>query len=384
MANKIRLHIGTHKTGTTALQEKVQSVAPALRTRGWHYLSGGPNHSWLYLLFVDDPHSEHDMVKRGLGSPAIARQWVEERRAALADELAATGYNIFISGEELCRLPAEGVFALLDFLSEHTNDIGVVCSVRAPLAYCISEAQEGIKGGLTLADVIADPPVARYRSALAAYVERLSPSRVRVLRYAGWEGGAGRSITTQVLEAADVSIDGLDLIDQPRVNGALSREAARLLSHLNATIPMYVAGELNPVRASIPSGWLRRLGTTRFSLPRASLARSLAMAQDELRWLRALVGEDWFSEDDAAAVEALADDDAGDPWTVSDPLSQNVAAVLHDAAALVRDCMTTMLSERARHAAAAGDAAQAARHRTSLYHIRPELEHAGRLAAADS
>lgn len=379
MARKIRLHIGTHKTGTTALQTKLQTLVPALAARGWHYLSGGPNHSWLYLLFAEAPHREHDMVKRGLGSPTAAQAWVAERRAALADELTKERDNILVSGEELCRLPTDGVAALLAFLAEYSTDIAVVCCVRAPLAYCISEAQEGIKGGLTMADVVARPPVARYRSALAAYVEHLNSSRVRVLRYEGFNTAVGQGATARVLGAAGIPADGLDLADDLQANVALSREAAALLSHLNATIPMYIDGMLNPARAPIPLGWLHRLSSTPFTLPRESLARSLAEAHEDLRWLRAFVGEDWFAEDNAAAIEELGHDGTSSEWGTLDPkLAGNIAIVLHDAAALVRDCMTSMLSDRVRQAAAAGDAVLTARYRADLYRIRPEMEYANR------
>ncbi len=84
---RITLHIGTHKTGTTFLQNNLSMQADALSRQGVYYLGKGPNHSWLYLLFCENPESEHALMRMGItGQPAV-RSWIVDRREFLTHEI---------------------------------------------------------------------------------------------------------------------------------------------------------------------------------------------------------------------------------------------------------------------------------------------------------
>ncbi|CAN5626688.1 hypothetical protein BH10PSE14_BH10PSE14_22160 [soil metagenome] len=359
---KIAVHIGTHKTGTSAIQTSLEALKPELKAHGWHYLDGGPNHSFLYLLFTESPETEHDMIKRGLGSPALAACWVAETRARVARELrGVSSGNILISGEELCRLSPASAQRFVDFLRCVTPEICVVCFVRSPIGYCLSDAQEGIKGGLTLSEVTEHPPVAKYRFYLEKYVKALGAANVHVLEYQPpspqRQSGLGRLAETIGLPPLFGQEAG-----RRNTNESLSLEAALILSQLNGRHPLYVDGATNPERGQLPMRWLRSLGSTPFSLPRATLARSLLAASDDVVWLQAFVGERWF------ASETISPDLPGDGLTadLTADLAFDIAGVLNDAALLVQQTMCALLMDRKASAERRGDIAAAAKLEANL------------------
>jgi hypothetical protein len=368
---EICLHIGTHKTGTTSMQKTLQTLAPDLKRLGWHYLSGGPNHSWLYLLFTELPHREHDMIKRGLGEAAAAQKWVVSKTAMLAAELAGQTGRVLVSGEELCRLSEDGVKRMLEFFSRFTDTISAVCFVRDPISYCKSEAQENIKGGLSWKEVVENPPRARFRFYLKKYVEQLGREHVHVIRYEKFVETDFETGTARLLSAAGVDTLQLKINEVDHSNRAISQEAALILSELNVKIPMYINAERNPARTALPSSWLNLLGNTTFTLPRESLIKCLQLSKFDIEWLHSLVGEQWFNIDYVDEFENLSDKSL---IAIDPAMAQNIGIVLNQAAILVRDCMCSALSVQIKAANAAGDIDRAQQHRVRLYALRPELE----------
>ena len=366
---RIAVHIGTHKTGSSAIQTSLQALKPELAARDWHYLDDGPNHSFLYLLFTESPETEHDMIKRGLGSPAAAAHWVAETRARVEDELRnVLSSNVLISGEELCRLSPSGAQRFVAFLRDIAPEISVACFVRSPIRYCLSDAQEGIKGGLTLQDVTNHPPVATYRFQIEKYIDALGTANVRVLRYEP-QSRHQPSGFRRLADAFGLPLEsGDEEAGRQLTNESLSLEAALILSQINTRYPLYVDGAPNPKRGQLPMRWLKALGSTPFSLPRATLERSLAAARDDVAWLHDLVGESWFADE---AIPADLPLDATAAGLTAD-VALDVAGVLNDAALLVQETMCTLLLHRKAEAERIDNKALAAKLESNLQVLRPE------------
>jgi hypothetical protein len=269
--------------------------------------------------------------------------------------------NILISGEELCRLTPSATQRFIAFLRNFASDISVACFVRSPIGYCLSDSQEGIKGGLTMAEVIDHPPVATYRLQLQKYIDALGAANVHVLQYRSPSspGPSGIRRLSDVFGLPD-AFD--ETAGRQRVNESLSLEAALILSEINLRYPLYVDGAPNPKRGQLPMRWLKALGSTPFSLPQATLERSQSAARNDLAWLQRLVGEPWFA--DEAIPHGLARDPASAALT-SD-FAADVAGVLNDAALIVQETMRALLRDRQANAERSGNAELAAKFEASL------------------
>lgn len=122
---KITLHIGSHKAGSTAIQETCKKNIGLLRQSGVVYPTGVfPNypgqHSELAVLLHRPDHSELGALFDGL--------------AATLDETGAT--HLFLSGEDLCSgtKPSE-VLRLAKVLQARFDEIAIVLVLRRKADY---------------------------------------------------------------------------------------------------------------------------------------------------------------------------------------------------------------------------------------------------------
>jgi hypothetical protein len=315
---RVTLHIGTHKTGTTFLQCQLEAQRAQLAAQGVHYLSGGPNHSWITLAFCDEPEAEHAAMRRGLIGRDSARAWAKERREQLAQEIAGCRLpRVLISGEDICRMPEHSIQALVETLRQQGCEIDVLCCVREPVGYATSDAQESIKGGFTWEEALACPCTAHFRPSLACFARLLGRDAVRVFPFLP---SSDDRILADFAACAELDLGRVEAGADN--NRSLTAEAAYLLSEINRSHPMFLADRTNPARAPIPSHWLQAIGRRKFALPPDRLETALDGLRDDYAWLREFTGCDWF---DAAAP---ADPD----WQ---PLSEETRRLLHDFAGIL-------------------------------------------------
>ncbi len=148
--SKLLLHIGTHKTGTTTIQQKFWLNAPALAERGIVYPRLDANYGHHGLTA---PWSPVEMVDPGFllegGAPEAFRR--------LAAEYSRTDRTVFLSSEEFSRSgPNDGVNyrELRDYLSAF-DEVRVVCVLRPQWEFMQSVYVE-------LSKVMAPPEPARF------------------------------------------------------------------------------------------------------------------------------------------------------------------------------------------------------------------------------
>lgn len=132
---RLILHIGTHKTGTTAIQHWLAGHRAALGTLGWHYgATDRPPHPRL---------PKHSSLYRAL----LEGRYSAEEAAILADH-AASGLPDLILSEEGLSLPAFRRFAPLRGLAEHF-DVTVVALFRRQDIFLESHWRQLCKEGQT-------------------------------------------------------------------------------------------------------------------------------------------------------------------------------------------------------------------------------------------
>ncbi|MFC3612452.1 hypothetical protein ACFORG_01655 [Lutimaribacter marinistellae] len=119
---KVILHIGTHKTATTTIQEKFREWAPELADRGIVYprLNQIPGHHGLTALWSP---VEDDM---------LLAQGPEAGFAEIVADYADSDFTVFLSSEEFSRAEPNGGVDYQDLRRrlDGFDEIQVVCVVR--------------------------------------------------------------------------------------------------------------------------------------------------------------------------------------------------------------------------------------------------------------
>lgn len=126
----LHLHIGMHKTGTTAFQHACEGAREELQRSGFTYhrddLFMGDNHSYFrFLLEHRDPRE----LERAI-------------RDAFAKNVSP---NYIISGEDLSYLSVGNVALLASIFRDYFSQVRVYAVVRPPVAYMHSATQQILK-----------------------------------------------------------------------------------------------------------------------------------------------------------------------------------------------------------------------------------------------
>ena len=275
------LHLGMHKTGTTALQETFQGY----RDHRIAYADlGEANHSRL-LAVAFDPEAKAGMFDSP--DPADRAAAPARARARLDAALAVAGpRSVILSGEQMWALPSqEAVSALVAFLRDRGLALDALAYLRPPGDHAASAFQQRVQSGLARFDPEALVP----------------PYRARAER---WEAELGRLPELVLYDRAalrdgDVRADfahrlGLDPAwarrRPPRDNASLSAEATAALFLLRradgAPDRWGRAREVNGRLVAALAGFGRR----RLAIDPDALAPVLAGRRDDLGWIEERLG----------------------------------------------------------------------------------------------
>lgn len=126
MPDRLVLHIGPHKTGTTAIQFALRDAAAVLEARGWHY-----------PLLDPADYAQHRLPN------ALARGGAEAE--AMLDSMLRPGLGVILSSENFSRLQAAALARLAERLRGW--DVSVVYYQRNFLSLAYSWWQERVKHG---------------------------------------------------------------------------------------------------------------------------------------------------------------------------------------------------------------------------------------------
>lgn len=273
MPDRLILHIGMHKTGTTAVQEALAGFDDG-QTRMAQLRH--TNHSIQMLTcFAQDPTKYHVWVRQGMDPDRVLRIRAAMRRELL-DELALSRRQLVISGEEMSLMRPPSILEMADFLAPHARDVSVVAWLRPAVGYIGSALQQMIRAGQATALL----PRPCYRARFAAFADRYGR---RAMTYRLYRQG-GSTVT----EFCDLLGITSQTVQDRRDNVALSDTALRLIWLLNRTGP---ATSGSAARLSARSATIRHLAHRfpgRFVLP-PDLAAS-GIDRDDIAWAEAETG----------------------------------------------------------------------------------------------
>ena len=273
MPDRLILHIGMHKTGTTAVQEALaghddgQTRMAQLRH---------PNHSIQMLTcFAQDPTKYHVWVRQGMEPDRVLRIRAAMRRE-LTDELSLPRRQLVISGEEMSLMRPPSVREMADFLAPHAADVAVLAWLRPAVGYIGSALQQMIRAGQATALL----PRPCYRTRFAPFSDRYGRAAMTYRLY--HEGG---STVTEFCILLGIPPQA---VQDRRENVGLSDTALRLIWLLNRTGPATTG---SPARLAARTATIRHLARCfpgRFALPPDLAATGID--RDDIAWAEAETG----------------------------------------------------------------------------------------------
>jgi hypothetical protein len=151
---KLIIHIGTPKTGTTALQRFLHANRGTLATSGFHYAtpSHGLEHSALVAnsLNVGESRAVHAFLAK---HTAIARRHRAHTVLISAENFYAMSVLASMPRKEVCANAAERDHALIQrfesLMPEGIATVQIVCYFRRPDRYAESLYSQHVKRGIT-------------------------------------------------------------------------------------------------------------------------------------------------------------------------------------------------------------------------------------------
>lgn len=226
MTETVILHVGMHKTGSTAIQQSFTGYDDGHTFYGTFDTA---DHSEpMFAAFKDDFYSYHAWVNRGMKLTDMERQRAEYRAEFTKQLLRKDRKRLIISAEDISLFKPTEKQALIDFILDNGCDLHVVCYVREPTEFAASRCQQNIKGGATSIEGVLSP---LYKYRLATFSDLLLKNRLTV-----------RAFDRSMLIGGDIvsdfaSILKLDesLVNRKTANVGLSLPATKVLLAFNKT-----------------------------------------------------------------------------------------------------------------------------------------------------
>ncbi|ORE96335.1 hypothetical protein ATO13_05715 [Stappia sp. 22II-S9-Z10] len=205
MFERLTLHIGHNKTGTTSLQETLRLSAPHLTAHGLFYWDGAGNHKAIARHFGGED-----------GAEGFAAFMAAARRS--------TARHALVSAETLVRLDDEAAARLVAAMGEIAAAVDVLLYVRHPVGFASSAAQQAVRAGVSLRRLTANPP-------LVPFAELIPRWRRAVVARPGTAGGALDNVIVRPFERAafaggDVVTDALTVLGFADAVAGLTRVEA--------------------------------------------------------------------------------------------------------------------------------------------------------------
>ncbi len=298
MDRTLILHIGLHKTGSSAIQAALARHGRALARHGVGVSRLGRNPSLVLITaFAEPGRAAHGNRHRGLTDPGALARASARARARIERDFAAAACPVHVlSAEGLAHLGAGGVDALAALAARWFSHVRVIGYVRPPRAHVTSAIQEVVKQGQDARFITAHPPLPQYRFSIAPYLTRFGREQTRLTLY-----GPGLDVVGDLF--GQLGLAGLGTARARPVNVGLPLRAVRLLLALNARHPSGTA----PPYGRVLAGRLARLGGPGFGVPAAFLDDLMAQPdqRQDVDWMARMLGADLTEPDIPPAPDGL-------------------------------------------------------------------------------
>ena len=147
---EVILHIGSNKTGSTALQQSLYHHQADLLSCGVYYPdTGRPNHSNLLLKWIEDDEfrdsfGRHDPNKRDRGASISDDLWRDVVERGIADKQPD---KLILSSEYIMGMRPLSLQRMLEYLWTLSTSVSAVGFFRSPESHYLSAMQQRVKYG---------------------------------------------------------------------------------------------------------------------------------------------------------------------------------------------------------------------------------------------
>jgi len=275
------LHVGPAKTGTTTIQRFLQKHRERLLTHGLDYPQPPRG----------NPYNKADFAHHFLAQALIHN---DSRLIGGFLETFSNKPEIILSAEGLSRLDKNSRERLSQFLENYTTK--VVYYARDPADWANSMAQQLIKAGIRSYDALSrKPPKLDLRSGLESWADIFGHDNIVVRKFS-----SNDFINGDLVSDFFYAIGHDGLIDEwPREshNSSMTLEAAKAIDQYRSK-----TSDKSFISSDDPRF---NVGTTKFSLPPATLMHVRNRVADDIVWLEATFGIN-FSEANANTVKVAS------------------------------------------------------------------------------
>lgn len=291
----LTLHIGTEKTGTTAIQRFFKQNRETLGELGICYPTAPGNETHIGLARAALRFEKRGPLRRSVQvrTDDDVRNFRETLLARLSAELGQKAYRFAVMSNEHCSshlLADEEVAWLKDALAPLFETIRIVVYLRRQDDYLLSSYSTAVKSGATHALAI---PRERAVHTHYDHWELLS----RWARVFGRDNIIARRFEKTALKAGNVVDDFLDCVgidaSLPRpdtANESLDAESLEFLRQFNHHIPRLTEDGISPLRDNVVPLLSQISKGPLLTLPDAELADFMA----QFRQSNAKVAEEYF------------------------------------------------------------------------------------------
>lgn len=298
---KVILHIGQHKTGSTALQYTLAANRRRLQENGVLYprLPGWTfAHHALFPHFFGVEHCDPFILRRLGSTPAAATAVSREAWKHLVSQVQREQPDCLLLSSESFFTSArtEQMQTLGNMLREITDETEIVCYLRHPADFVLSSLSTQVQMD---ARFLWPAPGVR-REVIEAY-EALQPSRIHVIKY-DRSGLLGGDIVGDFMHRFVGT--GVELPSGSRVNTSLSAEAIVVMDR-------FVTGNRSsrdrpmPYRQQVFRRILKYVdrATPGFRKPELlpAVKQSILQGCSDLDWLECSYGIKWPCESPASS-----------------------------------------------------------------------------------
>lgn len=251
MINKIVLHVGPYKTGSTSIQSFAFNHSEILKNDfSILYPSFNYDHGPLFRnAFKKKPEDLDNNIIENRSCDDIKSQ-VTSYLAHMESEINESDCELlFVSGEHISDLTQVELVSLKEYLNKFTSNIEIYYFVREPLKLLLSDLQESVKTGrATLEQWSFEYILPRYYQKLKDLEAVFGQESFHVIDFETaikYEKGLVQYFFDQVF-ANDFKVEG----DQ-KSNDSISDLSFKLLEKLNVIQPSVVAGKKNNARSNL-------------------------------------------------------------------------------------------------------------------------------------
>lgn len=285
------IHIGMHKTGSTAIQRALNERLVGSDTYFYPDLHPGGNHSMpLCSMFSEKPESLPVHLAVGRTGEKVDA-FNNHCRAVLDAEVRTnTARDWLLSGEALTILQPDSLMALREYLLEHLDWVRVVAYVRAPSAYMSSAFQQVLKEPMRAPSFNVGESYPDYRATFEKFDDVFSAENVELWKFdpATFHDD---SVVSDFVHRLNIELGEADETDQRSANESLSLEAAQILYSYRALTGGYEPGEISRRVEGVLVQSLSAMPGQRFVLDDSVVKPVLQANEEDVAWMEQRLGE---------------------------------------------------------------------------------------------